>query len=176
MAQINADSLYGANAASDSSNLTKENLNDQVVLEDSLENLANDSIVSGHGLSSEITQSLGGSSDRSEWSKNSESFEDSENSDEKGSKDEASSEEGGSETPHVQRSSRDSRAPVRYSTLPNYLLPTENGKPESYSKVLCSKESVQWKKDINEEMVLLKKNQTWSLVRLPAGKKALQSK
>ncbi|GKA58056.1 putative RNA-directed DNA polymerase [Tanacetum coccineum] len=33
-----------------------------------------------------------------------------------------------------------------------------------------------WKKAINEEMVSLEKNQTWSLVRLPAGKKALQSK
>nr|GFB42368.1 retrovirus-related Pol polyprotein from transposon TNT 1-94 [Tanacetum cinerariifolium] len=29
---------------------------------------------------------------------------------------------------------------------------------------------------INEEMVSLEKNQTWSLVRLPIGKKALQSK
>nr|GEX84730.1 hypothetical protein [Tanacetum cinerariifolium] len=34
------------------------------------------------------------------------------------------------------------------------------------------KESVQWKKAINEEMVSLEKNQTCSLVRLPAGKKA----
>ncbi|GJU93870.1 retrovirus-related pol polyprotein from transposon TNT 1-94 [Tanacetum coccineum] len=38
------------------------------------------------------------------------------------------------------------------------------------------KEFVQLKKAINEEMVSLEKNQTWSLVRLPAGKKALQSK
>ncbi|GKB36463.1 hypothetical protein Tco_0881405, partial [Tanacetum coccineum] len=48
-----------------------------------------------------------------------------------------------------------------------------NGKPESYSESLSSKESVQWKKDINEEMVSLEKNQTWSLVRLPTGKKEL---
>nr|GEX76850.1 retrovirus-related Pol polyprotein from transposon TNT 1-94 [Tanacetum cinerariifolium] len=34
------------------------------------------------------------------------------------------------------------------------------------------KESVQWKKDINEEMVSLEKNQTCSLVRLLVGKKA----
>ncbi|GJY65680.1 putative RNA-directed DNA polymerase [Tanacetum coccineum] len=33
-----------------------------------------------------------------------------------------------------------------------------------------------WKKAINEEIVSLEKNQTWSFVRLPAGKKALQSK
>ncbi|GJZ79854.1 ribonuclease H-like domain, reverse transcriptase, RNA-dependent DNA polymerase [Tanacetum coccineum] len=38
------------------------------------------------------------------------------------------------------------------------------------------KESVHGKKAINEEMVSLEKNKTWSLVRLPAAKKALQSK
>ncbi|GJW01997.1 retrovirus-related pol polyprotein from transposon TNT 1-94 [Tanacetum coccineum] len=56
------------------------------------------------------------------------------------------------------------------------VAPEDNGEPESYSEALSSKESVQWKKAINEEMVSLEKNQTWSLVRLPAGKKALQSK
>ncbi|GJX90710.1 retrovirus-related pol polyprotein from transposon TNT 1-94 [Tanacetum coccineum] len=137
-ATFNENSLYGAKAATDSSNLTKPNQKDQVVLEDSPENLANKSIVTKHGLSSEITQSLVGSSDASEGSKNSGSFEDSGRSDEEDSEDRASSEEGGSETPY--------------------------------------KEFVQWKKAINEEMVSLEKNQTWSLVRLPARKKALQSK
>ncbi|GJW40694.1 retrovirus-related pol polyprotein from transposon TNT 1-94 [Tanacetum coccineum] len=50
----------------------------------------------------------------------------------------------------------------------------ENGEPESYSEALSSKESVQWKKAIIEEMVSLEKNQTWSLVRISAGKKASQ--
>ncbi|GJZ57608.1 retrovirus-related pol polyprotein from transposon TNT 1-94 [Tanacetum coccineum] len=50
----------------------------------------------------------------------------------------------------------------------------ENGEPESYSEALSSKESVQWKNAIIEEMVSLEKNQTCSLVRLPAGKKASQ--
>ncbi|GJX31864.1 retrovirus-related pol polyprotein from transposon TNT 1-94 [Tanacetum coccineum] len=85
-----------------------------------------------------------GSSDTSEGSKNGGSFKDNGRSYEEDSKDGASSEEEGFKTPHVRRSSRESRAP--------------------------------WKKDINEEMVSLEKNQTWSLVRLPAGKKALQSK
>ncbi|GKC40101.1 hypothetical protein Tco_1052485, partial [Tanacetum coccineum] len=61
----------------------------------------NDSIVSEHGLSSEITQSPGGSSDMSERSENSGSFEDNGRSDEENSKDGASSKEGGSETPQV---------------------------------------------------------------------------
>ncbi|GKB02823.1 retrovirus-related pol polyprotein from transposon TNT 1-94 [Tanacetum coccineum] len=88
-----------AKAATDSSNLTKPNQKDQVALEDSLENLANNSIVVEHGLSSEITRSLGGSSDTSAGSENSRIFKDSRRSDKEDSKDGASSEEGGSETP-----------------------------------------------------------------------------
>ncbi|GJY58030.1 retrovirus-related pol polyprotein from transposon TNT 1-94, partial [Tanacetum coccineum] len=103
---FNEDSLYGAKAATDSSNLIKPKQKDQVVLEDSPENLANDSIVAEHGLSSEITQSPGRSSYMSEGFRNSGSFEDSESSDEEGSEDVASSEEGGSETSHVRRSIR----------------------------------------------------------------------
>nr|GEW21818.1 retrovirus-related Pol polyprotein from transposon TNT 1-94 [Tanacetum cinerariifolium] len=66
------------------------------------ENLVeNDSIVADHGLSSKITQSLGKSSDTSEGSENSRSFEDSGRSDEEYSEDGASCKEGGSETPQV---------------------------------------------------------------------------
>ncbi|GKE90943.1 retrovirus-related pol polyprotein from transposon TNT 1-94, partial [Tanacetum coccineum] len=108
------DSIYEARSATDSSSLTKPIQESQVVLVDILENLAeNDSIVVEHELSSEITQSLGGSSYTSERSKNSGSFEDSGRSDKEYSEDGASSKDGGSETPHVQRSTRESRAPVR---------------------------------------------------------------
>ncbi|GKF19978.1 hypothetical protein Tco_0068616 [Tanacetum coccineum] len=69
----------------------------------------------------------------------------------------------------------ESRAPVRYSPSANYLLLTENGEPDSYSKVLSSKESVQWKKAIIKEIISLKMNEACSLVRLSAGKNALQS-
>ncbi|GKC46222.1 retrovirus-related pol polyprotein from transposon TNT 1-94 [Tanacetum coccineum] len=77
------------------------------------------------------------------------SFEDSERSDKEYSEDGASYMEGGFETP----------------------LRMVN---QSYSEALSSKESVHWKKAINEEMVSLEKNQTCSLVRLPAEKKASQ--
>nr|GEX93713.1 retrovirus-related Pol polyprotein from transposon TNT 1-94 [Tanacetum cinerariifolium] len=71
----------------------------QVVLVVILENLAeNESIVAEHGLSSKITQSPGGSSDASEGSKNSGSFEDSGRSNEKYSKEGTSSKVGGSES------------------------------------------------------------------------------
>ncbi|GKD08822.1 hypothetical protein Tco_1188507 [Tanacetum coccineum] len=115
-----------------------------------------------------------GSSDTSEGSNNIESFEDSEKSDEEDSEDGASSEEGGSKTPQVRRSNKESKAQVRYSPLANYFLLTENGEPASYSEALSSKESIQWKKAIIEEMVSLEKNQTCSLVRISAGKKASQ--
>ncbi|GKG33515.1 hypothetical protein Tco_0433674, partial [Tanacetum coccineum] len=85
---------------------------------------------------------LGGSSDTSEGSKNSGSFKDSGRLYEEYSEDGASSNEGGFETPQVRRSTRESRAPVRYSPSANYLLLTENGELESYSEALSSKESV----------------------------------
>ncbi|GJX84656.1 hypothetical protein Tco_0335430 [Tanacetum coccineum] len=79
--------------------LNEANTEESVVLVDIPENLAeNDNIVLEHGLSSEITQSLGGSSDLSEGSENSRSFEDGERSDDEDSEDEAFSKEGGSET------------------------------------------------------------------------------
>ncbi|GJS86807.1 putative RNA-directed DNA polymerase [Tanacetum coccineum] len=120
---FNEDSLYGAKAATDLSNLTKPNQKDQV--------------------------SPVGSSNASEGSENSGSFEDSGRPDEEDSENRASSKEGGSETPQLRRSTRESKAPLRYSPSANYLLLTENGEPESYSKALSSKEFVQWKKAIN---------------------------
>ncbi|GJU47188.1 retrovirus-related pol polyprotein from transposon TNT 1-94 [Tanacetum coccineum] len=144
------DSIYEARSATYSSSLTKPIQKSQVVLIDIPNNLLeNDSLAAEHGLSSKITQSPGGSSDTSEGSKNSKSFEDSGRSDEKDSKDRAFFEEGGFETPQ---------------RMVN----------QSYSEALSSKEFVQWKKTINEEMVSLEKNQTCSLVRISAGKKASQ--
>ncbi|GJX57055.1 retrovirus-related pol polyprotein from transposon TNT 1-94, partial [Tanacetum coccineum] len=82
------DSIHGARFATDSSSLTNLIHKSQVVLVDIPENLAeNDSIVAEHGLSSEITQSLDGSSDTSKGSENSGSFEDSGRSDEEDSED-----------------------------------------------------------------------------------------
>ncbi|GKD81034.1 retrovirus-related pol polyprotein from transposon TNT 1-94 [Tanacetum coccineum] len=147
------DSIYGAMFAINSSSLTKPIQKSQVVLVDIPENLVeNDSIVAEHG----------------------ERFEDSGRSDEEYSKDEASSKEGGSKTPQVRRSNIEFRALVRYSPSVNYLLLTENDEPESYSESLSSKESVQWKKAIIEEMVSLENNQTCSLVRISTGKMASQ--
>ncbi|GKG55562.1 hypothetical protein Tco_0572202, partial [Tanacetum coccineum] len=56
----------------------------------------------------------------SEGSENSGRFEISGRSDEEDSEDGASSKEGGSDTLQVRRSSRESKAPVRYFSLANY--------------------------------------------------------
>ncbi|GJS19418.1 retrovirus-related pol polyprotein from transposon TNT 1-94 [Tanacetum coccineum] len=114
---IFVDLICRARSVTDSSSLANPIQKSQVVLVDISENLAeNDSRVAEYRLSSEITQSLGRSSDTSEGSKNSRSFEDSGRSDEEYSKDGASSKEGGSETPQVRRSTKESRASVRYSS------------------------------------------------------------
>ncbi|GKE53335.1 retrovirus-related pol polyprotein from transposon TNT 1-94 [Tanacetum coccineum] len=98
-----------------SGNLTKLNQKDQIVLEDSLENLANKSIVAEHGLSLEITQSPGESSDMSEGFKNSGSFKDSRRSDKEDSKDKAFSKEGGFKTLQVRRSTSQGSTKNPYS-------------------------------------------------------------
>ncbi|GJZ01173.1 retrovirus-related pol polyprotein from transposon TNT 1-94, partial [Tanacetum coccineum] len=100
------------------------------------------SIVAEHGLSSEITQNPGESSDKSEGSENSRSFKDSGRSDKEYSEDGASYKEGGSKTPQVQRSTRESRAPVGYSPLANYLLLTENEPDMFLSQNISRKEGI----------------------------------
>nr|GEW42878.1 hypothetical protein [Tanacetum cinerariifolium] len=111
-------------SATDLSSLTKPIQRSQVVLVDILENLVEkDNIVLEHELSSKITQSPEESSDTSEGSKNSRRFEDNGRLDGEYSENRASSMQRGSKT------------------------------PQSYSETLSSKESVQWKKAINEEMV-----------------------
>ncbi|GJR70636.1 retrovirus-related pol polyprotein from transposon TNT 1-94 [Tanacetum coccineum] len=95
-----------------------------------------------HLKSSEITQSLGGSSDTSEGSKNNRSFEDSGRSYEEYSEYGASCKEGGSETPQVRRSTREFRAPVRYSSSANYLLLIENEPDVFLSQITSRKEGI----------------------------------
>nr|GEW88871.1 retrovirus-related Pol polyprotein from transposon TNT 1-94 [Tanacetum cinerariifolium] len=118
---FNEDSLYGAKAATNSSNLMKPNQKDQV--------------------------SRGGSLDTSEGSENSGSFEDSERSYE----DKASFEEEGSETPHVRRSTRESR-------LQGFLVSWERRKPhvqveEKFVRIKASTETMM--KDLGSEKQIL---------------------
>nr|GEZ71778.1 hypothetical protein [Tanacetum cinerariifolium] len=127
---------------------SKGHKKDQVVLEDSLDNLANKSIVTEHGLGSETTQSPCGSSDMRS-----------------------------SKTVGASRIVEDH---MKKNLTTEHSLRKEASRLHMYEDPLESprlyKYFVQWKKAIYEEISLLEKNQTWSLVRLSAGKKALQSK
>lgn len=81
-----------------------------------------------------------------------------------------------STTGGLRRSTWVRRPPVQYSPSTNYLLLIENGEPECYSKDFKMKDFVHCKKAMEEEFSSLDKNMTWSLVKLPEGKKALQNK
>ncbi|GJY78974.1 retrovirus-related pol polyprotein from transposon TNT 1-94 [Tanacetum coccineum] len=65
-ATFNEDPLYRDKAATYFSNLTAQKQNDQVALEDCPDNLEENNKIAEHGLSSENTQSSGGSLDMSE--------------------------------------------------------------------------------------------------------------
>lgn len=92
--------------------------------------------------------------------------------------DDKSSENEGVETEAliIRRSTRVQRPPVAYSPLANFLFLVENGEPESYPEALRIKESIQWKKTIEEELSSFNTNHIWSLVKLLARKKELQKK
>nr|GEV23892.1 retrovirus-related Pol polyprotein from transposon TNT 1-94 [Tanacetum cinerariifolium] len=129
------DSIYGSRFVINLSSLTKPIQKSQMVLVVIPENLAeNNSIVAEHTLSSKITQSPGKSSDTSEGCENSRSFEDSGGSDKESSKDGASSKDGGFKTPQVRRSTRESRASVRYTKSLSHLA--KNIKVCSWAKLV----------------------------------------
>jgi hypothetical protein len=73
----------------------------------------------------------------------------------------------------VRRSTKSSRPPERYSPSLYYLLLTDSGEPESYDEAMQVDTKQKWEQGMKEEMDSLIKNQTWDLVKFPAGKRAL---
>ncbi|KAH9782721.1 Integrase catalytic domain-containing protein [Citrus sinensis] len=58
-----------------------------------------------------------------------------------------------------------------------YALPViDDDIPNTFGEALCSSKSDQWKLAIEEEMKSLHQNQTWELVKLPKGKRAIGNK
>jgi hypothetical protein len=57
-----------------------------------------------------------------------------------------------------------------------YALNIEEDEPSSFSKAMQDKNCKEWKVGMEEEMESIKKNQTWELVRLPKGKRAIGCK
>ncbi|KAE8695859.1 U-box domain-containing protein 31 [Hibiscus syriacus] len=79
-------------------------------------------------------------------------------------------------TPELRRSSRIPKPTQRYSPSLHYLLPTDNGEPECYDEAMQVDNSIKWESSMKDEMDSLMSNQTWELVELPPGKKALHNK
>ena len=68
------------------------------------------------------------------------------------------------------------RRPARYTDTVAYALPVIEGVPCTYKDAVQGTENLKWKKAMDEEMKSLHKNQTWELVQLPKGKKAIGCK
>ncbi|CAM9000198.1 unnamed protein product [Rhodiola kirilowii] len=81
-------------------------------------------------------------------------------------------------TPEVQlrRSNREHGSPDRYSPSNFYLLLTDSGEPECFAEASQGKHADQWKLAMDDEMKSLLTNETWEIVELPRGKKALHNK
>ena len=76
----------------------------------------------------------------------------------------------------VRRSSRTPKPTQRYSPSLFYLLLTDGGEPECYEEALQVETRARWEQAMEDEMKSLSSNQTWDLVQLPKGKKALHNK
>eukprot|EP00253_Pinus_taeda_P010034 PITA_10034 len=76
----------------------------------------------------------------------------------------------------VRISTRISRPLERYSPSLLYVLLTDSGEPECYEEAMQVETRKKWEQAMKEEMDSLAHNQTWDLVRLPAGKTTLQNK
>ena len=53
---------------------------------------------------------------------------------------------------------------------------TDYGEPECYEEAMQVETRKKWEQGMDEEMDSLVRNQTWDLVKLPAGKRVLQNK
>lgn len=80
------------------------------------------------------------------------------------------------ESPQVVRRSERERIPSTKYPESEYLLLTEDGEPESFQEVVSHKEKEKWLLAMQDEMESLQKNNTYEIVELPRGKKALRNK
>src|ERR1044072_582813 len=76
------------------------------------------------------------------------------------------------------REPRHIQPPVRFGfeEIAAYALLTSSGDPSTFREALNSPEKDRWMGAMQEEMESLKKNETWDLVPLPKGKKAIGCK
>ena len=81
------------------------------------------------------------------------------------------------ESPQVQlrRSNRQKQPSTRYS-CDEYITLTDGGEPECFEEALDSEEKKQWLDAMQDEMKSLHDNHTYDLVKLPKGKRALETR
>ncbi|KAH9314411.1 hypothetical protein KI387_023038, partial [Taxus chinensis] len=80
------------------------------------------------------------------------------------------------QTPEVIRSSRVRREPERFTPSLNFLFHTNSGEPEYFKEAVQVDVRKNWEQAMDEEYRSLMENQTWDLLQLPEGKRALQNK
>ena len=76
----------------------------------------------------------------------------------------------------LRRSTRTIKPTVRYSPSLHYLLLTDSGEPECFEESLQVESRMEWEHAMDDEMDSLSSNQTWELIQLLKGKKALHNK
>ena len=79
------------------------------------------------------------------------------------------------EAPTLRRSTRERRTSKRYPP-DEFVTLTEGGEPETYEEALTDDHKGEWLEAMQEEMQSLHENQTYELVELPKGKRALRNK
>ena len=75
----------------------------------------------------------------------------------------------------LRRSTRECQPSRRY-TSDEYLLLSDGREPKNYQEVLLHDEKKEWLRVMYEEMKSLHKNNTYELMELPKGKRALKNK
>ena len=74
----------------------------------------------------------------------------------------------------VRRSSRTSKPPDKFGEWVN--ISVGNFEPKTVQEALDSPESVQWKQAMENEILAMKKNEVWSLMKLPQDVKIIDNK
>ena len=76
------------------------------------------------------------------------------------------------------RDKRTIKSPTRYGfkDLVSYALRTSSGVPTNFQEAIHNQEKSSWMGPMEEEMQSMHKNQTWELVELPKGKRAIGCK
>jgi len=74
------------------------------------------------------------------------------------------------------RSGRRVRRPQKLNDYETGFIISLDNEPTSYAEAMRKEDADKWKEAINNELSLLNENNTWTISKLPEGKKAINSK